>query len=416
MKYTTTCLAFFTTVFSATAQPDIEKYVKKNHIEITSISNDTSYAGYEAIAKAIGDKRVVMLGEQDHGDAPSFLAKTKIIKYLHEKKGFNVLAFESDFFSLTKGQEEIMNDTVQFRKYLQGNIFPIWPFCDACSDLFYQYLPAAFLSSSPITVTGFDNQLHGWYTRRKIHGYLDSVISMLKSEIPQYDATRTQVLAWTDSIVKNYGKKFGKKEEFENYEHLMKQVLDAWLGKKGDDYTARLLQSMTGFSNQSFYFYGRNWWEGGEIRDREMAANLDWLVNVKYKNEKIIVWAADGHIAKNSGKISGLVQFTMGTFFCNMPGNETQTYILGFTSSQGRAGRINMKQYDVPPPRRKSFETWFGSKPFAFIDFLSSIASLRNESFLMKPMGHHYNNKQPWTNCFDGIFYIRDMYPCKKTF
>jgi erythromycin esterase len=395
MKYTLIPIILFAFSPSVYAQEDIEKYVKNNHITIETISNDTNYSGYEAIAKAIGDKRVVMLGEQDHGDAPSFLAKTKIIKYLHEKKDFNVLAFESDFFSLTKGQEEIMNDSIRFRKYIQGNIFPIWPYCDACSDLFYQYLPAVFVSPSPITVTGFDNQLHGWYTRRKIVWYLDSILNLLQTEIPQYETTRIQLLAWTDSLTKNYGKKFGQKDLFDSYATWMQQVVGIWVKKKGEDYTSRLLRSMIAFNNQSFHFYQYKWWEGGIIRDREMAANLDWLVNVKYKNEKIIVWAASGHIVKNSSKINGVVHGTMGSFFCDIPGNETQTYIIGFASAAGRAGRINMKQYDVTPPRRKAFETWFGTKSFTFIDFLPYRTTGGNEAFLMKPMGHQYYKKQP---------------------
>ncbi len=51
---------------------------------------NSNYEGFEKIAASIGDSKVVFVGEQDHGDAPTFLAKTKIIKYLHEKMGFNV--------------------------------------------------------------------------------------------------------------------------------------------------------------------------------------------------------------------------------------------------------------------------------------------------------------------------------------
>ncbi|MBX9785339.1 MAG: erythromycin esterase family protein [Chitinophagaceae bacterium] len=416
MKLFITSIIFLLTISTAVSQQQIKSFVKQYQTIIASVENDNNYSGYEAIAKAIGNKRVVMLGEQDHGDAPAFLAKTKLIKYLHEKMGFTVLAFESDFFSLTEGQSEINNDTSGLRKYMRGNIFPIWPYCDACDDLFNHYLPATFMSSAPITVTGFDNQLHGSYTRRKINSYLDSILSLLKTEIPNYETTRSQLLTWTDSLVKNYGKKFGKKEDFENYETLMKQISMAWVQKNGEDYTARLLQSIIGFNNQSWHYYGRNWWEGGMMRDREMAANLDWLVNVKYKNEKIIVWAANGHIVKNSGNLSNMQHTAMGTFFCDKPGNAEQTYILGFTSAQGTAGRVTIKNgvYNIVPAKKNSFETWFGETPFAFIDFLQYRSSGSNEFFLMKGGGHSYGGKQPWTQAFDGIFYIKNMYACKK--
>src|SRR5690606_29430759 len=40
-----------------------------------------------------------------------------------------------------------------------------------------------------------------------------------------------------------------------------------------------------------------------EIRDAAMAENLRYLVNEKYKDEKVIVWAANGHIMKHTGHI-----------------------------------------------------------------------------------------------------------------
>eukprot|EP01136_Pigoraptor_vietnamica_P022309 Opistho-1_new@73276 len=51
-----------------------------------------------AIGNAIGNRRIVVLGEQDHGDAASMQAKAKLVQYLHEQKGFNVLLWEGDFF------------------------------------------------------------------------------------------------------------------------------------------------------------------------------------------------------------------------------------------------------------------------------------------------------------------------------
>lgn len=76
----------------------IKKYVVENTKFISNIDPLSSeYNDLEPIGAAIGDAQVVMLGEQDHGDAPALLAKIRLLKYLHEKKGFNVLAFESDF-------------------------------------------------------------------------------------------------------------------------------------------------------------------------------------------------------------------------------------------------------------------------------------------------------------------------------
>ncbi|GAA4320806.1 hypothetical protein [Compostibacter hankyongensis] len=75
----------------AFGQKAIKEYVQQSIHVIENLDTSSSdYKDLEAIGKAIGTARVVMLGEQDHGDAPTYLAKTRLIKYLHEKKGFNV--------------------------------------------------------------------------------------------------------------------------------------------------------------------------------------------------------------------------------------------------------------------------------------------------------------------------------------
>ncbi|MEJ7560886.1 MAG: hypothetical protein WKF66_21425 [Pedobacter sp.] len=76
-------IAFCWTSF-AYGQDNIKKYVQENTIQIKAIEPDsTDYSDLEAFGNSIGNSKIVMLGEQDHGDAATFLAKTRLIKYLH---------------------------------------------------------------------------------------------------------------------------------------------------------------------------------------------------------------------------------------------------------------------------------------------------------------------------------------------
>jgi erythromycin esterase len=403
---------------SGYAQPVIKKFVKENRHNVRTVDPaDTDYSDLEAIGNAIGDKRVVMLGEQDHGDAPAFLAKTRLIKYLREKKGFNVLAFESDFFGLTEGQQEIMNDTAALRKYLKGNIFSIWTYCDACTDLFYQYLPATYTAGRPMTVTGFDNQPHSRFSNRRLVKWLDSVITMERLPLDSFAAKKTFILNWTDSLVRYYGRKI---EQFDNYDEmnrLMTQTIALHEGRYGKDFSWLILNSIAAFNMQMKYMFVKDY-TTFTVRDAQMAANLNWLVNVKYKSEKVIVWAHNFHILNNSwaamGRNAGK-HLSMGNEFLKMPGNTAQTYVLGFTSGRGTAGRINAgKTYKVRKPRRNSFEKWIGNAVYAFVDFTSyNRQTAAPEFFLMKGKHHQQKATAQWTRCFDGMFYIRDMYACK---
>ena len=110
--------------FQAYGQNKIKDFVEKNTNIIKTIEPDSlNFADLEVFGEAIGDSRIVMLGEQDHGDAPTFLAKTRLIKYLHEKKGFNVLAFEEDYFALNEGWDRLEKQKIKIDTFLRKNIF-----------------------------------------------------------------------------------------------------------------------------------------------------------------------------------------------------------------------------------------------------------------------------------------------------
>ena len=78
-------------------------YLKKHAIPVRSIdAEDVDFADLEPLRRVIGSRRVVMLGESTHGDGATFAAKIRLIRFLHERMGFDVLAFESGFYDTRK--------------------------------------------------------------------------------------------------------------------------------------------------------------------------------------------------------------------------------------------------------------------------------------------------------------------------
>ena len=109
---TAACVLAYSTAFAQ----DIKSYVAANTVQVVTVDATANhYEDLAAIGQAIGDARVVMLGEQDHSDGPTFQAKTRLVKYLHEQKGFNVLAFESDFYGLTAGWDQLVKQPDSIR-------------------------------------------------------------------------------------------------------------------------------------------------------------------------------------------------------------------------------------------------------------------------------------------------------------
>lgn len=396
-------LSLLLTTLTGTAQEKIKQYVQQHTVPIAAIQPDsTDYSDLAAIGDAIGESRIVMLGEQDHGDAPTFLAKTRLIKYLHEKKGFNVLAFESDFFALN------YRDT----KGAMDFIYPIWTYCDACQGLFKSYLPAQYGSATPLKLAGLDCQIF----MRSLAPVLDSLIRALSLKKP---AGYSDSL-WTNSIVNAKDSSLNARYRscLDDLQQQLKTKLPA------GDFWLQLMETLQSANLQ----YRTRGIVSMNARDSQMAANLHWLSETKYPKEKIIVWAHNYHVSKYSGHypqdfMNGF--HMMGSVYTRYDRMAAQTYILGFTSFEGTAGRLTFKNtYRLPKPVANGFERWIRPElPFAFVDFkaYNQANPTSSEIFDMAgaiingPLGqrYHADTKAEWNKVYDGVFFIREMYPCK---
>ncbi len=403
-------------------QKVLKAYVLHNFHVVKSI--DTSYNSFsdlKSLGKAIGSSRIVMLGEQDHGDAPTFLAKTRLIRYLHEKKGFNVLAFESDFFALTKGWEKLPKTKEKMIHFLENNIYFLWTKCEACSYLFYTYIPSTYNSDSPIHITGIDNQLLMKYSlsdfTTALNGLLDS-----KEFIGRINGIkRKKIVSMADSVLiaKRHGESLSKNKL--DFLRANLQKIDSLFSsrKVNRGFWRMAIENLLSYINLT-----------PDNRDRQMAKNLKWLATEAFPNQKIIVWAANGHIVRYTKKMSKQIGSrlgdrapnqifkNMGTDFAKNKSLESQTYVLGFTSATGKAGRLGRGTFKISPPKRNSFESWIpDSVQYGFVDFLlfNKHHPNYNKGFQLKGFTHmYYPRNFAWNRAFDGIFYIKEMYPCNR--
>lgn len=60
--------------------------------------SDEDFADLEPQGEAIGDARFVLLGEASHGEGATSLAKGRLLRFLHQRKGFDLPAWEAGFY------------------------------------------------------------------------------------------------------------------------------------------------------------------------------------------------------------------------------------------------------------------------------------------------------------------------------
>lgn len=245
--------------------------IESNIYQLNSIENLLSKEVKKIISKNIEDKRVIFLGEAEHHIGSDFLAKTQFVKYLVEEKGYRDIVFESDFFGLY----------FDHKKY---NIYPHWSKSKQCQELF------EFLEKHEVTIWGFDNQTHSYYT---YHNFVNRIENFMKENKILY---RDDFIISIEKIIKNGS---SSKKEISNEEvTLLITELDNYL--KNDTIKSIQLwyQIFESFkATVLIYTLNNNRKEGIPIRDKQMAKNLSFIVN-NFSDKKFIVWLANAHMAK----------------------------------------------------------------------------------------------------------------------
>jgi erythromycin esterase len=245
--------------------------IENNLYQLNSTENLLTKEVKGIISKNIDDKRVIFLGESEHHIGSDFLAKTQFVKYLVKEKGYKDIVFESDFFGLY----------FDHRKY---NIFPYWSISVQCQELF------KFLEENEITIWGFDNQTHSYYT---YHNFVNKLETFMKENEIVY---RDDFLILVDKIIKNgYS---SKKEITDEEVNFLLAELDKYLLNykvKSNQLWKQILESFK--TTVQIYTINSGNKEGIPIRDKQMAKNLSFLVN-NFSNRKFIVWLANAHMAK----------------------------------------------------------------------------------------------------------------------
>ena len=122
------------------------------------------------LGEAIGESRIVLLGENGHGVADFTEIKVKLIEWLHKEKGFDVLVFESGFFECGFVWKNI--DSLSPREALYSSLR--YPFQHKELLPLFEYIKIQSNTQHPLVLAGMDIQEQGLDTEARLN-YIDDM-------------------------------------------------------------------------------------------------------------------------------------------------------------------------------------------------------------------------------------------------
>ncbi|MCY9528529.1 MULTISPECIES: erythromycin esterase family protein [Paenibacillus] len=366
----------------------------------------------------LADKRIVYLGENSHGVAEFSLVKTRMIQYLHQTLGYNIVAFESGLGDAAIAQGQMNKNAAQ--QTMKRSIFGVW-WTEETKPLF-DYMKATHASDAPLRLAGFDIQVQSslfqdadWISNkslknRAIQAEQDVQKWRRSTDLNGYRKAKPVLMKVYEELLQAVPNNADAlKREYPNEPHIVKLMQRAMQDR------IRVIQEFNELSIESNRLTEQGDYSGTqaimEWRDRAMASNLAWLATDIYPEEKIIVWGHNGHISKAQSLIYSMPK-SMGEL---MPETlRRESYVIALFMGEGQAAENTREPIHLTPIIPGSMEDILAAsgQPYVFLD-LRYRENERGNSWMFERSIASYQVMMPMPlelrRHFDGVLMIKQV-------
>ena len=380
---------------------------EKQIADLFMVFSDES-TGFEQIKNAVKDKRIVILGEAGHADGKTFEIKSKLIEFLNVSNEYDVVLEGMGFLDGAVLQGVLPPLCIDSNYLDVANAwYGLWSQTKEASSL------VEAMRSGKVRYWGMDCQpsLSDYFLIPYLQASLPCVSSVLGGNaFDSLMAIQDRMIGMDTTLTHN---------ELDYFDLKMNQARKALEEETDLEKKAILdmaIDNALAFSGQ--VRLGFTEWdaqnEGINIRDRQMAENVEWYLN-HFPERKVIIWTANFHGAKQISQINYGKEPDPELYNKYVLLGEhlekafpRQVYSLAFTSGGGSEGYFytNDSTAIVPDSTSMEFQLRQRELEYGFCD-LSQRKDLSDLVFNSIILGYDCKPGR-WAKAFDGIFYLKE--------
>ncbi|TKC07111.1 erythromycin esterase family protein [Pedobacter frigoris] len=365
LQFNAALIVLFSFLFpwNLSAQEDIKQIISsldKVIKPVKTLKPDSSFDDIAFLKETIKDREIIALGEATHGTLEIYNYKDRLVRFLVSESGYRAIGFEADHIALEYIDEYIAGKTDSLKFQYGANLINT-------NRRMFEWLRSYNLTKVE------EDKVHVYGLEVRNFG---NIINRILQVIPSITDSDRQLLE------KIKGKRYNeiKKDDINALRasiNDMKKVTDNGLHQH---YLNLLDQLIDAYKEQKI-----------GMRDQVMADNTTWIKD-QAKNNKVIVWVHNGHVAKTALYKNP----TMGTYLDKKYGskyfviatdiNYGKVHVNIFTAKNKPLGGFQPLYY-AEVNSDKAYEYYF--KQCQFKNFILDVGSAKNDpvlnSFLTKP-------------------------------
>ncbi len=322
----------------------------------------------DRLVEAIGDARIVMIGEASHGTSDFYTLRAELSKKLIEEKGFTVIAVEGDWPSAQAvnryvkgyGEEERSAKEVLSESFHR---WPTWMWANEEIEQFTEWLKKKNTSlNNKVGFYGID--LYSLYES------IDEVLNFLL-ENPKYNVDleharkafscfepynrmpehyALSAAHFTEECISEvssllHSLRSNEEKYSDKHEEDLNVIMNALVAKNAEAYYREMMQDAISWNT----------------RDLHMVEAINELINYHGENAKIIIWEHNTHIGDASETdMKDEQMINVGQLIREQYG-KVNTFAIGFGTYEGTVIAADswgepLQVIDVPPAKLSSWE------------------------------------------------------------